>query len=469
MSDQPYRRYICIVCGYIYDEAEGDPDGDLPPGTRFEDIPEDWYCPICGVTKEDFELLEDAAPPAVDAAAASRGAVGRTDDPEALVIVGAGVAAWSTAEAYRRHDPSRTIVLVTADGAPVYPKPSLSNALQSGQSPDDIVETSGDERAAELGIQLRRLTRVLAVDTARRRLITPSQGIPYGDLVLATGARPSVPPLAGDGVCGIHTVNDLESYRRWCNALDQAHRVTVLGTGLVGTEMAEDLNAAGYEVVVADPAPTPLVRFLPHALGHQLDDALRAAGIDIRCGTTVSRVERVSDGAFKLTDDSGRSWTTDVVLSATGLRPVLDLAQSAGAAFGQGVQVDRRMRTSVDRIYAVGDGAEVEGQCFAFIEPIQRQARALAATLAGSDAPFEPLPPLIRVKSPSLPLAVCPPDGTAGAWQVSEQAGDDQLMLHYTGDVLDGFAASGGLTSRAGELYQRIRDQARGELRATGS
>ncbi len=56
---EEYRKYVCVVCGYIYDEAEGDPDGGLPPGTRFEDIPDDWVCPECGVTKDDFEPLDE--------------------------------------------------------------------------------------------------------------------------------------------------------------------------------------------------------------------------------------------------------------------------------------------------------------------------------------------------------------------------------------------------------------------------
>ena len=53
------RKYRCTVCGYIYDEAAGDPDSGVAPGTSFEDIPEDWVCPVCGVTKSDFELAED--------------------------------------------------------------------------------------------------------------------------------------------------------------------------------------------------------------------------------------------------------------------------------------------------------------------------------------------------------------------------------------------------------------------------
>ena len=53
------KKYICTVCGYVYDPELGDPDGGIALGTAFEDIPEDWVCPECGVGKEDFELYED--------------------------------------------------------------------------------------------------------------------------------------------------------------------------------------------------------------------------------------------------------------------------------------------------------------------------------------------------------------------------------------------------------------------------
>ena len=52
------QKYQCKVCGYVYDPEEGDPDSGIEPGTSFEDIPEAWYCPICGVNKTDFEAVE---------------------------------------------------------------------------------------------------------------------------------------------------------------------------------------------------------------------------------------------------------------------------------------------------------------------------------------------------------------------------------------------------------------------------
>ncbi|MBX3700668.1 MAG: rubredoxin [Dokdonella sp.] len=55
----PLRSYICIACGYVYHEAEGWPADGIAPGTRWEDVPDTWTCPDCGVTKDDFELLQD--------------------------------------------------------------------------------------------------------------------------------------------------------------------------------------------------------------------------------------------------------------------------------------------------------------------------------------------------------------------------------------------------------------------------
>lgn len=60
--DHPYQQYICRACGYVYNEAEGDPDGGLAPGTRLADIPDDWACPLCGVTKADFEPYTPISP-----------------------------------------------------------------------------------------------------------------------------------------------------------------------------------------------------------------------------------------------------------------------------------------------------------------------------------------------------------------------------------------------------------------------
>lgn len=55
---EPFKKWMCVVCGWIYDEETGDPDSGLGPGTRWGDVPESWVCPDCGAGKEDFEMVE---------------------------------------------------------------------------------------------------------------------------------------------------------------------------------------------------------------------------------------------------------------------------------------------------------------------------------------------------------------------------------------------------------------------------
>ena len=59
MADTPWKTYMCLICGFIYDEASGLPDEGIAPGTRWEDVPADFECPDCGISKFDFDLLEE--------------------------------------------------------------------------------------------------------------------------------------------------------------------------------------------------------------------------------------------------------------------------------------------------------------------------------------------------------------------------------------------------------------------------
>jgi len=54
----PYKKYLCLLCGYIYDEEQGAEEEGIAPGTRWQDLPDDWVCPECGAMKDDFEMIE---------------------------------------------------------------------------------------------------------------------------------------------------------------------------------------------------------------------------------------------------------------------------------------------------------------------------------------------------------------------------------------------------------------------------
>lgn len=106
-----YLQYICNACGYIYKEVDGDPDSGLAPGTRFADIPDDWECPLCAVTKSDFVLYQPVDPRTRLACTPARPAPRGKGARAGVVIVGAGRAGWQMAESIRDVDADVPIAL----------------------------------------------------------------------------------------------------------------------------------------------------------------------------------------------------------------------------------------------------------------------------------------------------------------------------------------------------------------------
>jgi len=461
MSESSFCRWICDACGFIYDEAKGDPDSGLAPGTRYQDIPDDWQCPLCGLTKADLRLL----PETPVAAAPAPGRKGRPatggksrGSADHVVIVGAGIAGWSTAEAVRRRDPDVPLLLVTACEGLIYPKPALSMALAQGKAADDLVEDDALTRAAALGMEVRTQTRVIKVDARAKRLTTSKGGIQYGKLVLALGASQRELPIAGDAAGEVLRVNDLLSYRKLRKRLAEgAQRVAILGAGLIGCEFADDLSTAGYAVTIVDPTDRPLASLLPEPMAARLREQLGTKGVQWCFHATLEKVERTSAG-LHCTLSTGATLDCDLVLSAAGLVPNLALAEKAGLQTDRGVTVDGRMLTSDPDIYALGDCASIDGQVFAYIEPIRRQAEAIAADLNGESERFAPLPPLVKVKTPSLPLSVCRPAHASekGSWvTISEDTAGCYLEYREI-DRVSGFALCGAKASSAMTIYRRL-------------
>lgn len=455
---KPYRRYLCRVCGFVYDEAEGDPDGGLPPGTRYEDIPDDWECPDCGVSKADFELLEEPDETAGEPVAAATARVRPGMDPEQIVVIGGGMAAWAFVETLRERDPRRPVLLIAGcDGDP-YPKPQLSAAAAKGRSADDLVLERGADRAARLGVGFLRRTRVLGVDVERRRVITPRGGVPYGTLILATGAHQPQPSLDGEAAHEVMQVNDLASYRRFRERVDPCApaRVVIMGAGLIGCEFADDLAAAGHTVTLVDQASAPLARLLPTPASERLESALRSRGVALHTGTTVETVAKSADSAgLQVQLANGLALGADAVLSALGLQPNTGLAREAGIATDRGIQVDEYLRTSVTGIHAIGDCAEHDGRLLPYVRPLQEQARVLVANLCGEDIRYRANPGTVVIKTPSCPLAVWPPE-EQGEW-VQRHADEQGLVMeHVTGDRLTGFALAGAHARDASAFEARM-------------
>lgn len=456
--DTDFQRFVCLVCGYIYDESRGDPEHGLAPGTRFEDIPDDWYCPDCHVTKADFVAVQDMPARGVSAEAVALGAVGGSSQEasfqdNAVVIIGAGMAGWAVAEGVRSRDPERAIVLLANDSGDYCIKPQLSNGYAKGMDAAAMVRESGADRAERLGVRLLTFIRALEIDRERRRVITPRGGIPYGNLVLAIGAQPrrlacpgSAPPP--------HAVNELRDYRRLRQSVDArpGAAIAIVGAGLVGCELADDLRTGGFSVVLLEQSRRPLERLLPAPLADALAERLQARGIGFLPEARIERID--NDGSrqtLQLAD--GSRVQADIVISALGIQPRVELARAAGLHCSQGVIVDDQLRTQDPRIFALGDCAEHVGQVTPYVFALRAQAEAVVSQLCGEGLRYDPQPPVVIVKTPSLPLTVCPPpDGFSGAWQLVEANPEGSHFECRQHGKLLGYALSGNMTGRARAL-----------------
>lgn len=373
-----------------------------------------------------------------------------------VVIIGAGLAGWTTVREFRKLDAATPVTLITADSGDFYAKPSVSNAFAQGKSPAQLVTTPAAQMAQAHNVTLLPHTRVEAVDTAMQTVATPQGSLHYRQLVLATGARPIRVPLQGSGASEVLSVNSLDDFAQLHNRLRPGAQVVIMGAGLIGCEFANDLRSAGYLVSVVDPGMRPLASLLPEAASEGLKTALAAQGVHWHFGTTVRAVHRETTGLWVDLAD-GTTLPADLVLSAVGLKADTALAQTAGLACERGIAVDASLQTSAPEVYALGDCAQYASagdRTLPFVMPIMSAARALAATLAGqrTEVQFPVMP--VAVKTPAQPIVVASPaPGQVGSWQSSEP-GIWQFVCEE--NMPRGFVLAGTQTSRRMEMVRQV-------------
>jgi rubredoxin-NAD+ reductase len=373
-----------------------------------------------------------------------------------IVIIGSGLAGYNVARELRKLDKTTPLTVITADGGEFYSKPMLSNALAKRQAPAAIPLNSAEQMAQQLPATVRVRTRVTAIDTAAHRLTFGDEVLAYSTLVLAIGAAQIRVPIGGDAADAIMTVNSLDDYARFRAALEGRKRIAVIGAGLIGCEFANDLAATGYEVEVVDIAAQPLPRLLPPEGGALLKERLAALGVVWHLGTSVKTVERDS-GACRVTLGDGSVIHADIVLSAIGLKPEMELARAAGLTTARGIVINRFLETSASDIYALGDCAEVEGHVLPFVMPIMHASRALGPTLAGNRTAVSYPPMPVLVKTPACPTIVAPPPpAAAGEWRI-ETATDSvkSVFVDPSGKML-GFALNGAATAERAKLMKEL-------------
>ena len=412
-----------------------------------------------------------------------------------IIIIGAGLAGWTTAREFRKLDATSPVVMITADSGDFYAKPTLSNAFAQKKAPEQLVVTPAAKMAETQNVILLAHTRVLRFDPYVKTVTIDKDGVvsslDFSSLVLATGALPIRIPIAGDAADQVLSVNSLGDFTSFFEVLKSASsrcihcqnnyknnsnegnengvsfsvKIVIMGAGLIGCEFANDLVNAGYQVSVVDPASRPLGALLPQDASENLRQALQDLGVQWHFGTTVQAVNQAlnqtgssdADSALQVTLANGQTFPADVVLSAIGLRADTRLAVAAGLACERGIQVDTALQTSAPNLYALGDSAQYASSgntTLPYVMPIMNAARALAQTLAGkrTDVAFPIMP--VAVKTPALPLMIAPPaTGSAGQWTSTEA---HVWQFNNEQNVVTGFVLAGAQTAKRAEMVKLL-------------
>ncbi|MDR1194695.1 MAG: FAD-dependent oxidoreductase, partial [Peptococcaceae bacterium] len=267
------------------------------------------------------------------------------------VIVGNSAAAAGCVEGIRSLDQAGEIAILSSEPYHIYSRPLISYLLlgktdeeRMRYRPADYYEVNGCRFLPGVTAQ--------AVDPVKKEVATADgQRLPYDKLLLATGSKPFVPPMAGLETAprrfSFLSLDDAKALRA---ALTPASRVLILGGGLIGLKCAEGISGQVASITVVDLAP----QILPSILDQEAAAIVRAhvegQGVSFRLGRSVQSF--AGDQAL-LTD--GESLTFDILVLAVGVRPNTDLAAAAGCQVERGLLIDGQGRTSVADIYGAGD------------------------------------------------------------------------------------------------------------------
>lgn len=273
-----------------------------------------------------------------------------------VLIVGGGPGGLAVARGYREAGGRGTVLLVSADEHPPYARPPLTKDYLRGESEAEDLPLAEEDWYRDNAVELRLGTPVTRIDAAQQQAeLSDGSTVRYRRLALATGSSPSPLPIPGADLPGLVYVRDRHSGEALRGLAAAGGRVVVIGSGFIGCEAAASLSRRGVEVVLVTDETLPHAARLGEEAGARIADWLRAEGVDLILQDGAAAV-RSSGNSWKVELASGRTLLANGVVSGSGARPNLALAESAGVKIDKGgVATDAELRTSDPAIWAAGD------------------------------------------------------------------------------------------------------------------
>ena len=379
-----------------------------------------------------------------------------------VVIIGAGLAGWHVIDAIRAKDKDLPITLITTDSGDRYHKPMLTMAISQNKRASDLVRATGVDAAAAAQVTLLAHTHVVDIDPVGQTVqlaatdsVDALATLGYDKMVLAMGAHPIFPKSLPEDL--VWHVNHIERFGQLQEKLAKgSQHIAIVGAGMVGTEIAEDLLKAGHQVTLIDLNDAPLSQMLPPKAAARIAQAVKSQGINFLGGYQVSDVTLISEGSNEGSDEgklkvsykpiastsdsstAAQSETVivDHVIASTGLTVDDKLPTAAGVEFDRrtGIVVDApTLRTHAANVYAIGDCMSINGVACRYVAPLRAQAATIADEILGIEhGGYDHKPPMIRLKNKAISVMATGVPRADGNWQVTSES-DDELIM----DLLD--------------------------------
>ena len=317
-----------------------------------------------------------------------------------VVIVGAGHAGAQAALVLRQQGFAGTVTMIGRESEPPYERPPLSKEYFAREKTFERLYIRPPQFWGEKDVDLKLGTEVTAVDPAGKVLtLSDLSTFTYGTLIWATGGDPRKLTCAGADLAGVHAVRTRADCDQLMGEIDGGVRnIVVIGGGYIGLEAAAVLTKLGCHVTLLEALPRVLARVAGPELSAFYEKEHRAHGVDLRTGVAVDSLTgegRVS--GVKLAD--GSVIPADAVIVGIGIVPAVGPLLEAGAAGGNGIEIDEFCRTSLPDVYAVGDCAsfacDYAGGLVMRVESVQNandQAASVARAICGEAQPYHALP-----------------------------------------------------------------------------
>ena len=275
-----------------------------------------------------------------------------------VVIVGAGHGGASAAIALRQSGFAGSIVLVGREAEIPYERPPLSKEYMAGEKEFERICIRPRAFWDEKQVELKLATAVVSIDPVAQQLTLDSGAkLAYGDLIWATGGDPRKLSCPGADLAGVHSVRNRADADAIMVQLPDVEQVVVIGGGYIGLEAAAVLTKLGKKVVLLEALPRVLARVAGEDLSSFYEAEHRAHGVDLRTNVGVAAIEGVEGKVAAVRVEDGSSIPAQMVIVGIGIIPAVEPLIAAGAAGGNGVNVDAHCRTSLPHIYAIGDCA----------------------------------------------------------------------------------------------------------------